>query len=767
MPNQTGLMYPNKAIQRTAILSVIIGAVVLVGWFFDIKALRSVFPGFVSIKVNCALCHIFLGIALLIKNSTPGKIANGMYRALLILVGLIGLLNLLQYHFKFDAGIDQLLITDLASLGTPFPGRLAYNTALCFALMGFGLLGLSTKPGKHHVVCQYLLHVVTVITSIALIGYIYGVSLLYNVVYVSSMALPNAVLLFLLSITATLLNPHLGITQLFTGRGVGNLMARRHFVTLTLTVIVFGSLRIQTQRFHIFSPEVGISLLAVSLILTSLVMIWMTANWLNKVDYQRSVAEEEVKNMNADLEKKVEERSAQLRELYTELEKSEEKYRSLYEQASDAIYVLNYEGNFISVNESMVKTTDYSRDELLQMNITALLNAEILQHYPLVYPEISPGASVISERKLVKRDGTIIDVEINLKKFTDDRVLVVARDITERKGIEEQLKLSEQKYKLLFESNPMPLWIVDKEDMRVITANDAAAKLYGYTPEELLHMDIKKLRPVVHWEKLINRYQVDLIDATDFGVVEHIKKDGTEVLVNITAQDILFEGKWVRLSATADVTEKLKAEESLKKTEANLETILNTNDTAYALLDRELEILEYNNNAVVFVRNEFNIEPETGGKIFDHLPDDKRERFFEYISEVFKGNTISYEVVYSQNDNTDIWYYVKMFPISDKDNEILGLVLAISDITERKEAEQSLQSAYDQIKTNIKFIREMIWKQSHILRSPVANLKGLVTILGTDPSDKEVMEHIQHELERMDAVFVEMAADSSKEQMNY
>ncbi len=75
-------------------------------------------------------------------------------------------------------------------------------------------------------------------------------------------------------------------------------------------LIVFGSLRIQSERFHIFSPETGVSLLAIGLLVTVLVLIWITAKWLNKVDDQRSAAEEEIRNINADLEIKVEERSA-------------------------------------------------------------------------------------------------------------------------------------------------------------------------------------------------------------------------------------------------------------------------------------------------------------------------------------------------------------------------------------------------------------------------------------------------------------------------
>jgi two-component system, sporulation sensor kinase E len=574
------------------------------------------------------------------------------------------------------------------------------------------------------------------------------------------------------------------------------------------------------------------------------------------------------------------------------VKENEEKYYSLFEQASEAICIINSAGNFTEANNSMCQLTGYTRNELLAMNVPDLLNAEIIKMYPLVYASRKIGETVMGERKIVQKNGTVIDIEINGKKFTEDRMVIISRDITarkameagiinaevkfrtladksrvgiyivqkgvftyvnprfaevfgyeadeligrepveaiihpnyqalsnenirlrmegkvesvhyeamgkrkdgsanwvefygsrailedeptiigsmiditERKKAEEELRSSEQKYKLLFESNPVPLWIIAKDDLTIIAVNHAAASLYGYTQTELLNTSVKQLRPPEDWPQQLSSYQQKIAGTINFGVVKHLKKDGSVIFVNIISEDILFEGRPVRISSTADVTEKLKSEELLKKSEANLQTILNTTDTAYALLDRQLNALEYNDIALVFAKQEFNFDPQNGVNFFEHLPENRRVRFLDYIDKVFKGNAISYEVTYDQPDGGNIWYFVKMFPISNKEDEILGLVLAISDITERKHAEQSLQLAYQRIKTNIGFIREMIWKQSHILRSPLANLKGLITILQTEPEDKEVLAHIKTELERMDAVFIEMAQDSSADDMNY
>jgi len=536
----------------------------------------------------------------------------------------------------------------------------------------------------------------------------------------------------------------------------------------------------------------------------------------------------------------------------------------------------------------MCQMVGYTRQELLKMNIIDILNAELLKANPLFYPTIKPGDPVTCERRAVRKDGKIIDIEINGKKFEDNSVLLMARDITarkemeaelkkaeltfrtladksmvgiyilqrekfiyvnprfaevfgygaheiisftdgverlihqdyraiavehirarlgggvksvhyeamgirkdgstnwiefygsatilddeptiigsmiditERKLAEDELRASEQKYKMLFDSSPMPLLMVAKNDLSIIAANKEATNLYGYTNGELLKMTIRDMRHPEDRGKTWDDFRANIAASSERGIFRHVKKDGTNIMVQIIAHDILFEGKEVRLGLCNDLTEKIRADEALQKTEANLQTILNTTDTAYALLDRDLDLLEYNNKASIFANNQFNFDPEKGGKIFDRFPESRHLQFLEYIDNVFKGNTISYEIEYDQAEGGAKWYYVRMFPIANKQNEIIGLVLAITDITERKDAEQRLQLAYDHIKANNQFIREMLWKQSHILRRPLANLKGLITILTGEPGDKEALDYMEVEIEQMDKIFMEMAEGSSK-----
>jgi len=877
----------NRTVIIISLLTIVTGITVMVGWIFNIPVLQSMVPGFVAMKFNPALCFILFGSALLSTQYQTKKYNTLPFFILSLFGTLIALITLSQDFFHINTGIDQLFITDQTARSHkfPFPGRMAFNSSVNFILLGLGFLGLTTKNRSVHIISQYFFHLVSILSAIALIGYLYGISLFSSILYVTSMATHTAILFFILSIAASLLNPSIGITQLFTGNLVGNKMAKRLFILMILMVIIFGSLRVQTQRLLLSSSlDTGISLLAICFLLISLVIIWNTANWLNRIDAKRYEAEAQVKLMNAELEKRVEERTAAF-------QKSEEKYHSLIEQASDAIYILDFKGNFTDVNASMCKMMGYSKEELLQLNVEAIIDPEELKTDPLPKNIRKPGQSAVRERRFIRKGGRDFTVEVNVKLFADDRIMVIARDVTERKKMEtelreaelkfrtiadksmvgvyivqngvfvyvnprfadifgyeppeltnvvpleiiihedyraittehvrrrmdgevesvhyetmgrkkngeanwvefygsramiggvptiigsmiditkrkkaeEELRSSEQKYKLLFESNPSPLWMIAKDDLSIIAVNEAAANLYGYTRDELLNMSVKELRPAEDFEAQLERYRKEADGSTDIGPIRHIKKDGSLMFVEIIAHDIIFEGKPVRLSLTNDITERLKAEESLQKSEANLQAILKTTDTAYALFDIDLKVLAFNQKATEFVKEQYNHVPQKGDLLVDHFPQDKFPELINFTHDVLQGNNVSFEVDYTRANGTVLWYYVRLFPITNDNKKMLGMLMALYDITERKNAEQDLKSAYKRIQSHINSIKDMAWKQSHLIRSPLANLKGLAAMLKNNESDTEILDHIQTELNRMDTIIIEMAEDASDHEIN-
>lgn len=233
-----------------------------------------------------------------------------------------------------------------------------------------------------------------------------------------------------------------------------------------------------------------------------------------------------------------------------QLKESEEKFRSLVEQAADGIYTTDSTGQIKSVNSRMAGITGYSIEELLTMNILDILmvNKNNL-HFDFYNEELI-------EFIARKKDGNFINIEINAKKLFDDNFQGVLRDITERRKVEEELKNSAVKYGLLFNENPMPMFMLDLPAENFIDVNNAAVKFYGYTKKEFLSTSMANLKP-----KLMMEHSSE-INRNSYWV--HSKKDGKLASLNIISHHIIYEGKPVKLILAQDISETKQAEDKLK-----------------------------------------------------------------------------------------------------------------------------------------------------------------------------------------------------------
>lgn len=125
-----------------------------------------------------------------------------------------------------------------------------------------------------------------------------------------------------------------------------------------------------------------------------------------------------------------------------ELQQSEEKYRTLVEQATDGIFISDLSGKFHIVNTAGITLSGYSSEELKNMTIYDLAEPEDLIKNPFHFAEMRSEKGVRVERKMLCKDGSITDIEVNAKFLSDGRFLAIIRDITDRKKAEEELKSS-------------------------------------------------------------------------------------------------------------------------------------------------------------------------------------------------------------------------------------------------------------------------------------------------------------------------------------
>lgn len=114
-------------------------------------------------------------------------------------------------------------------------------------------------------------------------------------------------------------------------------------------------------------------------------------------------------------------------------------------------------------------------------------------------------------------------------------------------------------YRVLFESNPQPMWVYDARTLRFLAVNEAAIRHYGYSRSEFMSMTIKSIRAPETVPALGKE------TALDLGVWKHKKKDGSLIDVEVTSHQIVFDGKQAQLVLPLDVTEQLKVRNELQE----------------------------------------------------------------------------------------------------------------------------------------------------------------------------------------------------------
>ena len=129
---------------------------------------------------------------------------------------------------------------------------------------------------------------------------------------------------------------------------------------------------------------------------------------------------------------------------------------------------------------------------------------------------------------------------------------------------EEMLK-SEARYRLLFEFSPVPTWVFDLESLKFLAVNNAAISNYGYTLEEFLSMTIKEIRSPDQVPDLLTELSSKTPIIVNGRLKRHQRKDGSEILVEITSHPVRFQDHEAQLVLAQDVTERRKAEEALKE----------------------------------------------------------------------------------------------------------------------------------------------------------------------------------------------------------
>jgi hypothetical protein len=281
-----------------AVLVAANGCVVVLGWVFDNRLIKSVAPGWATMKTNTACAFIAAGLALLCFGREAARPRILLGRTLALGVAAIGALTLGEYVFATDLGIDQVLFRDLASI--PHPGRISPATALSFVLVGVALFNLGGEFVRPRLV-SWLVLPPLLISWLAVVGYAYGVDSLYTVGSYSSMALHAAASFFLLGLSILAARPAGRLMEVAMSDTAGGLLARRLMVTIPVGHLVLGWAQLTGQDAGLYDTRFGLSLMVVASTIVGSIMVAWHAELLHRAELASRRTHAEMAALSASL----------------------------------------------------------------------------------------------------------------------------------------------------------------------------------------------------------------------------------------------------------------------------------------------------------------------------------------------------------------------------------------------------------------------------------------------------------------------------------
>ena len=264
------------------------------------------------------------------------------------------------------------------------------------------------------------------------------------------------------------------------------------------------------------------------------------------------------------------------------LRKSEESYRYLVENANDIIYKTDHTGHFTFFNPIAVKTTEYPPEYLLGRHYLDLIRPDSRKDaekfYVSQFKERLP--STYYEFPIITKSGKEVWLGQRVQLiFENDRVVgfhAVARDITERRRVEEALRESEERYRQLVKHAPAAIFEFDVEKQKLVALNEVLYEFLGYTNDEIETMDAIDFLAEESRKLYMGRLGKVIAGEEIPETVEYKLrgKGGREIWALLNTRVLCDQGKPRRATVVAhDITDLKKAEEALRKSENRLRSL--------------------------------------------------------------------------------------------------------------------------------------------------------------------------------------------------
>ena len=372
---------------------------------------------------------------------------------------------------------------------------------------------------------------------------------------------------------------------------------------------------------------------------------------------------------------------------------AESKCRVFIKYAGDSIIILNQNFQITDINDSVNKLLNYSQEELLQLHIKDIITPEEQNTFFTKIESINKSGYSLHEMSLRRKDGSVVDTEMNIRLLEGTGYIAIIRDITERIKSQITIKESEEKYRYLFQNSPAYIIIWDLENLNILEVNNTVVENYGYTEDEWKTMSVLQYRPLEDHDriKVFAQKMLNSSEPISKSRWKHLKKNGEVMLMEISSHRIIYQDRKAILSLANDVTEQVKAETAFRKSEEKFHSLVDYAADAIFLVADDGIIFDVNQSATKLLG--YAKDELIGRTVLDLHPENVRETIPFVWDKLKKNKSLVDERLLQRKDGTTVEVEISRNMLPDAS----GAIAIVRDVTERSLAIKKIKASEERI----------------------------------------------------------------------
>lgn len=521
-------------------LILLIAVTGLTGWLSGKMILAAYSLNYVPIAPSNIVMISSLTVIFLFRkkfsNSYFGRLIS---TSLVVFILLFCLLIFIQYFFSLASDIERAFLKNPQRIGNILTGRMSPITSILFILTCLGILITNKINSARTTYFGGFVSLLSFsISSILLIGYLYKAPLLYGGKIIP-VSLPTVICFFLLSLTLLGEYEYKYWTFSLIRENKTVWLLLKSFLPPVFLMIVLQGFLITNFPIAHNNPTLSVALILFIVIILTLYIVIKVSKVLGNNLYEAENA----------------------------LKESEEKFRSIMDHSADAVFITNNQGKYIYTNKAVTNLLGFSHKEMITMTFRDISPKDKVEDYITIFNQILNEGSAFYEIELLKKDGTFISTDLNAVLLPDGSTYASCRDITERKQIEQSLKDSDTKYRLIADYNyDWEFWLTNEKKFKY--NSPSCERISGYKPDDFLTNPALFTKIIHHDDLNIYETHIDEINSPCMGVDYRIITPAGQVRwIHHVCQPIFDENENIigRRGTNSDITIRKNAENKIKE----------------------------------------------------------------------------------------------------------------------------------------------------------------------------------------------------------